>query len=61
METVKLLGDGLRQAQRSCGCLQIDRNYSGDPLAFEKGVVGDKTLSGNNDKRTGAENERAAG
>lgn len=30
-------------------------------MGSEKGVVGDKALSGDNDKRTEAENERAAG
>lgn len=42
-------------------CLQTDKNCLGDLRGLEKGAAGDKALSGDNDKRTETENERAAG
>lgn len=57
----EMLVERLQRAQPLYVCLLIDKNCSGDLMAFEKGMVGDKALSGDNDKRTEAENERAVG
>lgn len=61
MGRAEMLGERLQWTQPSYVCLQLDKNYSGDLAAFKKGTVRDKALSGDNDKRAEAENERAAG
>lgn len=57
----EMQGERLQRMHPSYVCLQTDKNCLGDLRGLEKGAVGDKALSGDNDKRTETENERAAG